>query len=140
MSTVIHFGVTPKNLLRYEASVNDWTDRDEEYAFALVTPVGPFRAFVSGSWACWGPDDQDTDGDGATLHVAVYLDNEGPITIKQAEAIREGLWDTIGEGNRLLDYAVVSTHEWSEVVQVATWGGNDTNLTRTHLYDRHFGG
>lgn len=74
-----------------------------------------FRRFVSGSWACWGPADQDTDGDN-TLHVLVDLAHDLSETGEYAplHQMRQELADLVGDESRVRDYIVLSDATWSE--------------------------
>lgn len=124
MTYALHFGVYPEDILADEASVDGYTDASEEHPFLLdLNERGNYAAFVSGSWLCWGPADQDTDGD-ESLHVLVVLGTGDEVTADLVEEIRAAVWDTLGRGARLLDYAWVTTAEdWADTKAIATFGG-----------------
>jgi len=92
------------------------------------------RAFVSGSWACWGPADNGYDeatgdrGDGDnSIHVVVYVADHIDITPDFLLALRWAVYDGDGPGAdyRLLDYAVLSdSDDWSVQTGVVTYRGN----------------
>ena len=109
----IHFGVVPidPDPQADPVSVDGHTDPSDEFELAPTI-------YVSGSWKCWGPADQDTDGD-QTLHVVANQVNH-PTLI---EALRSGLGQLLGPNSRLLDYAVVTDAEdYSDVIGVQAGG------------------
>lgn len=126
MTYALHFGVYPEDILADEAEVVGHIDPNEEHPFVC----GMYAAFVSGSWRCWGPADQDTDGD-ESLHVLVVLSAGDTPTPRLAEEVRDNLWDALGEGSRLLDYAIVtSAEDWSDDVSIITYKGNGPHIHR----------
>jgi hypothetical protein len=76
----IHFGFA-----RDDRPMNGDVDRSTETVLPLVWPLQGLEAFVSGSWKCWGPADQDTDGDD-TIHVLVHT-NQRDMTDAIQEAV-----------------------------------------------------
>lgn len=109
----IHFGVVPVEHtpgLPTTPRVHDHDDPEREHLFTLISDYHgvPLHAMVTGSWACWGPADQETDGD-HTLHVVLAV-----ASLDDVDDIRQSLvWHT--RGGRLLDHAVVTTEDWSHV-------------------------
>lgn len=99
----------------------------------LGNGMGALTAYVSGSWACWGPadngewDEPDSDGD-ASIHVVVNVPDHIRITPEFLLALRWAVYDgdPSNDANyRLLDHAIVSDSEdWSEQTHVALFRGN----------------
>lgn len=104
-------------------------------------------AWVSGSWACWGEQDQETEGD-ESLHVVVFTAEEP--TEKQLDDFFEALRMDVdtGEGEGVvLDYAFITRRDDSEVFYIATFGTGSaqkhrlmpqdgiTECTREHFED-----
>jgi hypothetical protein len=115
----LHYGVvvddpsrTPTFLGHHDASTE------------LPFTIAGLQGYVSGSWACWGPADQRTDGDNS-LHVVMLVDaadDEEAAGI--ADDLRVPLWLNIGGGARLLDYVVLSDGDaWSEGQAIILRGG-----------------
>jgi hypothetical protein len=124
MTYALHFGVFPEEFFS-TPKVNGYGDSRNEHPFILKTfEHGGYSAFVSGSWKCWGPADQDTDGDNS-LHVLVVLGTgDDPTNHALVNDIYTSLLGEIGLDSRLLDYAMVTTAEdWSEVTHISTFGG-----------------
>jgi hypothetical protein len=120
---VIHFGVYPERGASMPL-VDGHHDSTGEYEFTLYPPngVGEAKAIVSGSWACWGPADQLTDGDDS-LHVLVYVDHVP--TTAEVEALHYALGDVTS--GRILDHAWIgSSEDWSEISHIATLVGHPT--------------
>ena len=71
----LHFGIMPTQP-GFTPSIYGHDDPAQSETLVDLSWIDPKRvdpkAYVSGSWACWGPDDQDTDGDNS-LHVVVYV-------------------------------------------------------------------
>lgn len=102
----LHFGVVPVAPLAI-AGVAGWSNPNVEHPFPFLGTT----AYVSGSWACWGPADQETDGDD-TLHVLVYVEAEEDDLPEVAQRLGSVLEENyISEGSRLLDWGVVSDPE-----------------------------
>lgn len=113
----LHFGVYPK-LAHQGAEIDGHGDPQDEREILLDTTAP--TVYISGSWACWGPADQDTDGD-HSLHVVAYAPHLRPDRLL---ALRHRLSGLLHPESRLLDYAVVTTAEdWSEQVAVVTFIG-----------------
>ncbi len=126
MPNAIHFGAYPIRPFK-EATIDNHFDAETEHPVVLPTRSFAGRAaVVSGSWACWGPADQESDGD-ESLHIVVILGSSERVRAELAEELRWELLDLAGEDTRLLDYAVVTEAEdWSEVTGVITFQGSDT--------------
>ena len=135
MSTLaLHFGVYPRDPHCFDdVLVDGHGDASSEHPFLLRTYThGNRAAFVSGSWGCWGPADQDTDGDNS-LHVLVVLGTDESATTTLVQDILLTLCDQHTEG-RVLDYAIVSSAEdWSAERAIATFvPSGQVYLTPTH--------
>ena len=112
----IHFGIypSPGGLM-----VNGYKDNTVERELVLppALEMKGDLAVVSGSWKCWGPADQGTDGD-QSLHVVVRTralgtagDDEGHL-----QSIFDALTAMPGTHGRWMDYALISTdHDWSDM-------------------------
>lgn len=121
---VIHYGVQPTDggaavMLGVIGGFYDAYDADAPLM------VAGHPAFVSGSWAEWGID-PDAHHDGS-LHVAVNVDGE--IDHAECDRITDAV-RTMVTGGRLMDYAVISTDEWSDQVAHVTTGPGRTYLDR----------
>lgn len=136
MTYALHFGVYPEDILADQATVDGHYDAEEEHPFLVdANEHGTFAGFVSGSWACWGPADQDSDGD-ESLHVLVVLGTGDKVTPDLAEEVRGAVWDLLGRGSRLLDYALVtSAEDWSDDVSIITYKGNGPHVHRVQKED-----
>lgn len=109
MRYALHYGIAPVGEGDTPAVYGH-----EDPATELETEVLGHRAIVSGSWACWGPADQDTDGD-QTLHVVVYVEGDEDEAIAAFSVIGIALGEYMGRGSRLMDYGVISDADsWSE--------------------------
>jgi hypothetical protein len=120
MTLALHFGVYPREGESVFVAGHD--DPSTEHAFLLTTYTHGIRsAFVSGSWGCWGPADQETDGDDS-LHVLVVLGTDEKADVDLIQDALLSLVDLAVDFGRVLDYAIVSSAEdWSEDVAVATF-------------------
>lgn len=112
----IHFGIYPE---RDDTAprILGHTPSDVEVQITLPWPLHNMglTGFVSGSWACWGPADQETDGD-KSLHLVIYtpMDDAGHI-----KDLHEMLLDLPETNGRWLDYAIVTTpQDWSEQAHI----------------------
>lgn len=117
MTYHLHFGVLPLDLFG-EASVQGHTDPEREFHFP-IWPWGreDFPAIVSGSWEVWGPADQAEDPVQTTLHVLVEVPHR--LHDREALDLRSALWSYVGEGCRLVDYALLTpADDWSRVTAV----------------------
>jgi len=122
MTLALHFGVYPRDPQGFDdVLVDGHGDASSEHPFLLSTYThGTRSAFVSGSWGCWGPADQDTDGDNS-LHVLVVLGTNEDADVALVQDVLLSLCDQATEG-RVLDYAIVSSAEdWSEERAIATF-------------------
>lgn len=106
----LHFGVVPT-----EQAATPTIDGHEDPSVEHHFHVNGLEITVSGSWACWGPADQDTAGDNS-LHVVTVVDtHDDRTTADLAGRIGDQLATRLGRGSRLLDYGVVSAATaWSE--------------------------
>jgi hypothetical protein len=77
--------------------------------------------YVSGSWKCWGPADQVTDGDD-TLHILVETDRFTRMRDRLLEDWLVTLYREIAAssdgGCSPYDYAVLTTEDHSDVIGV----------------------
>lgn len=122
MTLALHFGVYPRDREGFDAvAVDGHEDASTEHPFLLSTYThGTRSAFISGSWGCWGPADQDSDGDNS-LHVLVVLGTDEKVDTTLVQDVLLSLCDQATEG-RVLDYAIVSSAEdWSEERAIATF-------------------
>lgn len=88
------------------------------------------RVFISGSWGCWGPADQETDGD-QSLHILVQTNRRDAPFIW---GIYEMLLQRIVSG-RPLDYGTITDgQDHSEQSAVFTLKGGAVYVFST---DRH---
>jgi hypothetical protein len=115
----LHFGIVP---IRPGLTPGIWNHEDptteKEVDLSWIDPERvDTRTYVSGSWACWGPDDQDTDGDN-TLHVVVYVTSfDGDLVARIGAALDIGL----SSQSRLKDFAIASREDWSEQQHIVTF-------------------
>lgn len=121
---VTHFGIVPE-----EDDLNFQTPpmlvsggrnhflRDQE---TMLWRSPDVTAWVSGSWACWGPQNQDTEGD-LSLHVKIYTPHIP--TVNQLQAFWNSLWNNISKGGngRVIDYAIITGHGDNDPIQVALY-------------------
>lgn len=98
-----------------DGAVTPTVDRHQDPMIERRFEVNGFAITVSGSWACWGPADQETDGDNS-LHVVTVVGTDDEQQIMDlAGRIGDQLTLRLGRGSRLLDYGVVSAASaWSE--------------------------
>lgn len=134
----LHFGVYPN--ADGALSIVGHSDPEVEHEIDLTfggtagAPPTGLRAFISGSWGCWGPADQSSyDAKGSlveasegdrSLHV-VFTMPSGMDPFAAESVLR--VWDvlrTITVG-RLLDYAVTTDQgDWSAQQGVVLFRGN----------------
>lgn len=119
----LHLAVYPTGAIRPKVSGHTERTIEHEIDLTFGGTAGPvpegLRAFVSGSWACWGPADQETEGDDS-LHVVFHT----PEVTPEAVLI---MWDMLRMDcdGRLLDYGVITWVEnYSKVTDVVTFRGN----------------
>jgi hypothetical protein len=126
----IHFGIYPN--LAGKVSVSGHKDPTEEVNLILppALEAAGMEAYVSGSFKCWGPADQATDGD-HSLHVLVRTPNlGGSDDIAWLAQIFEALTTLPRTHGRWLDYAIISqSDDWSEQPYLAFFRPN-ISLTR----------
>lgn len=114
----IHIGVVPD-----EPTAVPAVDGHEDPTTELRITLAGHDAYVSGSWACWGPADQESDGD-TTLHVVATVDVDEDSLGDAVDSLRRSLDERVSRGSRLLDYVVVSDEAWSENQAVILPGGS----------------
>lgn len=110
----LHFGILP-TAPGFTPSIYGHDDPAQSETLVDLSWIDPKRvdpkAYVSGSWACWGPDDQDTDGDNS-LHVVVYVTE---VTSDLVGRIGAALEIGLNSQSRLMDYVIVSDADnWSQ--------------------------
>lgn len=127
-----HFGVIPefdhineRRIPIIDCGFNeDNTPRrhDDPSSETMLWRAPGVTAWVSGSWKCWGEQDQETEGD-QSLHVVVFTP-ERP-TEKQLfefyDALRLDVHD--GEG-AVVEHAFITRRDDSEVFAVVTFGSD----------------
>jgi len=129
MTYNIHFGMfsgvdsdKPLETIRL-AGHNDPSTEVEVDLPAVMSDSG-IKIFISGSWDCWGPADQETDGDGYSLHVLVQTPELSAKHVSDLRSFVEfGLPDEDSGQCSLLDYCYVTTDDWSEITHVVLFGG-----------------
>lgn len=106
----LHFGIVP-----VDASGTPRLDGYDDASREHLVDVGGFAATISGSWACWGPAGQETDGDNSLHVVADVGARDRREVLDLAGRIGDALASRLGKGSRLLDYGIVSSATaWSE--------------------------
>ena len=115
----LHFGVYPHP--DHTAYVFGVSDPSNEVQIPMLLPGVETEAFVSGSWGCWGPADQETDGD-ESLHVVIIVGADDDETQPSALAVAwaKDQVRAMIQGGYVLGYALVSTDDWAEVTHIAT--------------------
>lgn len=109
----VHFGVRPED---HDGDVAMVDGHDSPQQWHQILP----SLTVDGSWQCWGSDDPDcADDHDDTLHVVFEPEPDVDLAI-QIDWARERVYNHLGVGSRLLDYALVTTAVWSEPVAVYT--------------------
>lgn len=101
------------------------TDTEVEYEIRLfMGPFPPIKGWVSGSWKCWGPADQATDGD-ESLHLVFDVTDIIRLISYSYPAMRfwlkhaiQNVKNGLGEGCRLVDHAIITSEDDSDVVAV----------------------
>lgn len=110
MTYTLHFGVVATDGPA-TPTVDGHEDPSVEHRFEL----SGVEIIVSGSWACWSPADQDTDGDNSLHLVTVVGAKDDREAVDLAGRIGDKLVPRLGRGSRLLDYGVISAATtWSE--------------------------
>ncbi len=127
-STVVtHFGIMPEgddlNFQEPPILVSGGRNhflRDRE---TMLWRSPDVTAWVGGSWKCWGPQDQDEEGD-VSLHVKIYTPDVP--SAEQLEAFWLSLWKNIRQGGcgRVLDYALVTGWGDNDPIRVALFGSS----------------
>lgn len=114
---LIHFGVHRVNTRHEMARFRGHSDPTAEKEF-LLRDIGQ-DVIVSGSWGCWGPADQATDGD-STLHILARTDR---FTRMSDQLLRDWLLSLFravnydsDNGCRAYDFAVLTTEDHSDVI------------------------
>lgn len=113
----VHFGIHRVHPRHEEPKFRGHSNPSEEKEI-LLRDIGE-TVYVSGSWKCWGPADQATDGD-STLHVLVITDRFARMRDSLLEDWLVSLHHEIGEGAvagcLAYDYAVLTTDDHSDVI------------------------
>lgn len=119
----LHFGILP-TAPGFTPSIYGHDDPAQSETLVDLSWIDPERvdpkAYVSGSWACWGPDDQETDGDNS-LHVVVYVTE---VTPDLARRLGMALEIGMSTESRLVDHAIVSASDWSQQSHVVLFRSN----------------
>lgn len=133
----VHFGIYPTAGF-VKASVDDHDDPSVEHEILVpagVIDAGVEAAFVSGSWACWGPADQSgyddegnlveqSEGDNS-LHLVFFTDRIDALFLASLHFAATFLSGADDGEARVLDYAVVTDRaDWSQQTHVVTFIGN----------------
>lgn len=90
-------------------------------------PLESVEAYVSGSWKCWGPANQDTEGD-HSLHVVIYTSRYGREDLKNLRNAIMALPGTCGQ--TLPDPIISTVGNWSEPLAyntVENWSDHQRN-------------
>lgn len=130
----LHFGVVPTEAHEGVGGIHEidsgaiLTSKTEEVEIDLGSDV---RAFISGSWACWGPADQDSEGDDS-LHILVQTNS---LVAQDVLTLARSLGALLN-GDRMLDYAIVSDcGDWSVQTHVVTFASNHVAVLETGSAD-----
>lgn len=111
---IVHFGVYPHGTGELHVAGHGQTK--VEYRFAD-------RFVVSGSWGCWGPDDQDTDGDDSLHVLAELYPGDYPEDLvgmtKVLETLHRAVRSAVASG-RMHPWGTITTTDHSETVYVWT--------------------
>lgn len=115
----VHYGVIPSdddpNFCTMPLLVVNGEHHNNPEKETLLWRDLQHKAWVSGSWACWGPFDQDVQGD-KSLHVLIQTDDDP--TIEMCNSWRFMIMDALEDGDgRLLPYAYISTDDHSEILK-----------------------
>jgi hypothetical protein len=117
---VIHFGIYPINS-EDEAAFGGYRDSRTHHTTWFKTALSPIELEIEGSWKCWGTADQDTDGDNS-LHLWFFVRTD--VSVATLVYVHEAINRLAEqEGCRALDYAVITTEDWSTTVKVTTFHG-----------------
>ena len=132
---LLHLGIYPTNGMLPAFDLH--TDPEVEYEVLL--DLGEFPSvsgWVSGSWACWGPADQATDGD-RSLHLVLDVTDIMIVIGNVYQAVKIWLDKLIlaiepglPQHCRLLDFGVMTTEDHSEVRAMVAL----TPSTHRHIY------
>lgn len=125
----VHFGIYPSSA---GLNVDGHSDPGDEHEIILPPALEAegVIATISGSWRCWGPADQLSDGD-KSLHIVVTTPqfDADPYDVNHIDDIFKALTTLPGVKGRWLDYAVVTNpDDWSEASVVALFKGHTTFL------------
>lgn len=134
----LHFGIYPSPTGALSVDGHTEANVEHEIDLSFGGTAGPvpqgLRAFVSGSWACWGHHDQsEYDAEGRllaqsegdrSLHVVFFMpESSDPLTAERVLMV----WDVlrIALEGRLLDHAVMTdADDWSQQQGVVLFRGN----------------
>lgn len=131
MTHHIHFGVYPVAEGAYPLQsirLDGHSDPSVEHEVDIpdvMRDSGIQSIWVTGSWACWGPADQGSEGDDS-LHVVVLTDHamDAQHVANLRSFVEFSLPDSGSGPVHVVDYAHVTTGDWGEPTHVATFGGN----------------
>lgn len=106
----LHLGVIPSRRRNRRAALRGVAT--DQYAPVPGLP----GAFVDGSWEVWGEREENP----RSLHVVTCAD-PGEDLSAQADQVRRSLHRRLRRGSHLVDHAVITTDDWSEVVGLVTF-------------------
>lgn len=134
----VHFGVRRTHPRHERPRFRGYDNPNIEKEFTLRN-LGQ-SVYVSGSWKCWGPADQLTDGDD-TLHILAETDR---FTKMSDQYLREWLFTLYREigascdgGCTPYDYAVLTTEDHSDVIGVVLFAEREATIVAGSLAQQH---
>ena len=134
----VHFGVHRTHPRHERPRFRGYDNPNIEKEFTL--PNLGQHVFVSGSWKCWGPADQFSDGDD-TLHILVETDR---FTRMADQYLREWLVTLFKEigassdgGCVPYDYAILTTEDWSDVIGTVLFTEREATIVAGQLAQQH---
>lgn len=124
-ATHIHFGIFPDNediapYIQGEAGREHSSTSEEE----MLWRSPGLTAWVSGSWECWGPADQATEG-GSSLHVVIFMYDMPSEELLQD--IHQALAVSTPE-SRVLEHGYITTNDHSEIFSAFTIDRDQVSL------------
>lgn len=108
--TWLHLGVVPTRDGGRRAALRRLTS--DQYTAVPGLP----GAFVDGSWEVWGEPETNP----RSLHLLTCANPDLSIT-QQADHLRRTLHRRLRRGSRLVDHAIITTDDWSEIVGIVTF-------------------
>lgn len=108
--TWLHLGVIPTRHGGRRAALQGLAS--DQYAPVPGLP----GAFVDGSWEVWGEPETNP----RSLHLLTCANPDLSIA-RQADHLRQNLHRRLRRGSRLIDHAVITTDDWSEIVGIVTF-------------------